>query len=70
MYCSSFTTFVQCQIFSLPFVEIRLDFILNRFPLSSLKNTFSTVTTLLLFDDVKPFENAFFLDLLLNLYLI
>jgi hypothetical protein len=50
----------QCQIFSLPFVGIRLDFISNRFPLSSLKNTFSTVTTLLLFDDVKPFENTFF----------
>ncbi len=51
----------QCQIFSLPFIGTRLDFISNRFPLfDENKNTFSNVTKLLLFDDVKPFENNFF----------
>ena len=50
----------QCQIYSLPFVGTRLDFISNRFPLFDGSNTFSNVTTLLLFDDVKPFESIFF----------
>ncbi|CAF3201995.1 unnamed protein product [Rotaria sp. Silwood2] len=51
----------QCQIFSLPFIGTRLDFISNRFPLfDENKNTFSNVTTILLFDDVKPFEYNFF----------
>jgi hypothetical protein len=50
----------QCQIYSLPFIGNRLDFISNRFPLFDIKNTFINVTMLLLFDDVKPFENAFF----------
>ncbi len=50
----------QCQIFSLPFIATRLDFISNRFPLFDVKNTFSNVTTLLLFDDIKPFQNIFF----------
>ncbi|CAF4407803.1 unnamed protein product [Rotaria magnacalcarata] len=51
----------QCQIFSLPFIGTRLDFISNRFPLfDENKNTFSNVTTILLFDDVKPFEHDFF----------
>ncbi|CAF2837225.1 unnamed protein product [Rotaria sp. Silwood2] len=51
----------QCQIFSLPFIGTRLDFISNRFPLfDENKNTFSNVTTILLFDDVKPFEHNFF----------
>ena len=50
----------QCHIYSLPFVGTRLDFISNRFPLFDGSNTFSNVTTLLLFDDVKPFESIFF----------
>jgi hypothetical protein len=50
----------QCQIYSLPFIGTRLDFISNRFPLFDVKNIFSNVTTLLLFDDIKPFENVFF----------
>ncbi|CAF1207774.1 unnamed protein product [Rotaria sordida] len=50
----------QCQIYSLPFIGSRLDFISNRFPLFDIKNTFSNVTILLLFDDVKPFESIFF----------
>ncbi|CAF1467634.1 unnamed protein product [Rotaria sordida] len=51
----------QCQIFSLPFIGTRLDFISNRFPLfDDNRNTFLNVTTLLLFDDIKPFENSFF----------
>ncbi|CAF1086563.1 unnamed protein product [Rotaria sordida] len=50
----------QCQIYSLPFIGNRLDFISNRFPLFDVKNTFINVTILLLFDDVKSFENAFF----------
>ncbi|CAF4263237.1 unnamed protein product [Adineta steineri] len=50
----------QCQIYSLPFTGTRLDFISNRFPIFDDKNTFSNVTILLLFDDVKPFEDAFF----------
>jgi hypothetical protein len=53
----------QCQIYSLPFIGTRLDFISNRFPLfDENKNTFSNVTTILLFDDVKPFEHHFFVD--------
>ncbi|CAF1482532.1 unnamed protein product [Rotaria sordida] len=51
----------QCQIFSLPFIGTRLDFISNRFRLvDENKNTFSNVTTILLFDDVKPLEYNFF----------
>ncbi|CAF2904111.1 unnamed protein product [Rotaria sp. Silwood2] len=50
----------QCQIYSLPFIGTRLDFISNRFSLFNTKNTFSMVTVLLLFDDVKPFESIFF----------
>ncbi|CAF1433754.1 unnamed protein product [Rotaria sordida] len=50
----------QCQVFSLPFIGTRLDFISNRFPLFDVTNTFSNVTTLLLFDDIKPFEHNFF----------
>ena len=50
----------QCQIYSLPFIGTRLDFVSNRFPLFDINNTFSNVTTLLLFDDVKPFESIFF----------
>ena len=51
----------QCQIYSLPFIGTRLDFISNRFPLfDNNNNTFSNVTTLLLFDDIQPFENIFF----------
>jgi hypothetical protein len=50
----------QCQVFSLPFIGTRLDFISNRFPLFNVKNTFSNVTKLLLFDDIKPFEHQFF----------
>ncbi|CAF4061155.1 unnamed protein product [Rotaria sordida] len=50
----------QCQIYSLPFIGNRLDFISNRFPLFNMNKTFSMVTMLLLFDDVKPFENLFF----------
>jgi hypothetical protein len=50
----------QCQIYSLPFVGTRLDFISNQFPLFDTNNIFSMVTMLLLFDDVKPFERIFF----------
>ncbi|CAF3802849.1 unnamed protein product [Rotaria sordida] len=50
----------QCQIYSLPFIGNRLDFISNRFPLFDVKNRFSNVTILLLFDDVKSFETVFF----------
>ncbi|CAF4311333.1 unnamed protein product [Rotaria sp. Silwood2] len=50
----------QCQIYSLPFIGTRLDFISNRFPFFDIKDTFSNVSTLLLFDDVKPFESVFF----------
>ncbi|CAF5149552.1 unnamed protein product, partial [Rotaria sp. Silwood1] len=46
----------QCQIYSLPFIGTRLDFISNRFPLFDITNTFCMVTTLLLFDDIEPFE--------------
>jgi hypothetical protein len=52
--------FSQCQIYSLPFIGTRLDFISNRFPLFDVNKTFANVTTLLLFDDVKPFESIFF----------
>ncbi|CAF1588532.1 unnamed protein product, partial [Adineta steineri] len=50
----------QCQIYSLPFSGTRLDFISNRFPIFDDKNTFLNVNILLLFDDVKPYEDAFF----------
>lgn len=50
----------QCQIYSLPFVGTRLDYISNRFPLFDMKKTFSMVTVLLLFDDIEPFESVFF----------
>jgi hypothetical protein len=50
----------QCQIYTLPFIGTRLDFVSNRFPLFDINNTFANVTTLLLFDDVKPFESVFF----------
>ncbi|CAF0832052.1 unnamed protein product [Rotaria sp. Silwood1] len=50
----------QCQIYSLPFIGTRLDFISNRFPLFDINNTFTMVTVLLLFDDIKPFESVFF----------
>ncbi len=50
----------QCQLYSLPFIGNRLDFISNRFPLFDMNNTFSMVTMLLPFDDVKPFENLVF----------
>ncbi|CAF1060378.1 unnamed protein product [Rotaria sordida] len=50
----------QCQIYSLPFIGTRLDFISNRFPLFDITNTFCMVTTLLLFDDIEPFESIFF----------
>ncbi|CAF1155641.1 unnamed protein product [Rotaria sordida] len=50
----------QCQIYSLPFIGTRLDFIFNRFPLFDITNTFCMVTTLLLFDDIEPFESIFF----------
>jgi hypothetical protein len=50
----------QCQIYSLPFISTRLDFISNRFPLFDDKNSFSNITMLLLFDDIKSFENVFF----------
>ncbi|CAF4473209.1 unnamed protein product [Rotaria sp. Silwood2] len=50
----------QCHIYSLPFIGTRLDFISNRFPLFDTNNTFSMVTILILYDDVKPFENVFF----------
>ena len=50
----------QCQIYSLPFIGTRLDFISNQFPLFDVENRFSNVTMLLLFDDIKPFEHVFF----------
>lgn len=50
----------QCQIYSLPFIGNRLQFVSNRFPLFEVKNRFSNVTHLLLFDDVQPFESHFF----------
>ncbi|CAF3704826.1 unnamed protein product [Rotaria socialis] len=50
----------QCQIYSLPFIGTRLDFVSNRFPLFDTNKTFSMVTKLLLFDDIQPFESAFF----------
>jgi hypothetical protein len=50
----------QCQIYSLPFMGTRLDFISNRFPLFDTNKTFSMITKLLLFDDTQPFENDFF----------
>jgi len=50
----------QCQIYSLPFIGNCLDFISNRFPFFDIKNSFINVTLLLLFDDVKPFENVSF----------
>jgi hypothetical protein len=50
----------QCQIYSLPFLGTRLDFISNRFPLFDTNKTFSMVTKLLLFDDIQPFESDFF----------
>jgi hypothetical protein len=53
--------FGQCQIFSLPFIGTRLDFISNQFPLfEGSQKTFSNVTTIILFDDINPFENTFF----------
>jgi len=53
-------TYGQCQIYSLPFIGTRLDYISNRFPLFDINKTFSMVTILLLFDDIKPFESLFF----------
>ncbi|CAF2895674.1 unnamed protein product [Rotaria sp. Silwood2] len=50
----------QCQIYSLPFIGTRLDFISNRFPLFDTNKTFSMVTKLLLYDDIQPFESSFF----------
>ncbi|CAF1111137.1 unnamed protein product [Rotaria sordida] len=50
----------QCQIYSIPFIGTRLDFVSNRFPLFDINKTFSNVTILLLFDDIKPFESVFF----------
>jgi hypothetical protein len=50
----------QCQIYSLPFIGTRLDFISNRFPLFDNTNTFFMVTILLLYDDIKSFESVFF----------
>jgi hypothetical protein len=50
----------QCQIYSLPFIGTRLDFGSNRFPFFDINKTFSMVTILLLFDDIKPFESVFF----------
>ncbi|CAF4046516.1 unnamed protein product, partial [Rotaria magnacalcarata] len=41
-------TYGQGQIYSLPFIGNRLDFISNRFPLFDINNTFSIVTILLL----------------------
>ncbi|CAF3503041.1 unnamed protein product [Rotaria sp. Silwood1] len=52
--------YMQYQIYSRPFIGTRLDFVSNQFPLFDNNNTFSNVTILLLFDDVKPFENVFF----------
>jgi len=53
-------SYTQCQNYSLLFTSTRLDFMSNRFPLFDIYNTFSNVTRLLLFDDIKPFENGFF----------
>ena len=50
----------QCQIYSLPFIGTRLDFISNRFPLFNVENRFSNVTMLILYDDITPFEHIFF----------
>jgi hypothetical protein len=50
----------QSHVYSIPFVGTRLDFISNRFPLFDTRTTFSHVTTLLLYDDVQPFEHVFF----------
>ncbi|CAF3333006.1 unnamed protein product [Rotaria sp. Silwood1] len=50
----------QCQIYSLPYIGTRLDFISNRFPLFNVEKRFSNVTMLILFDDIKPFEHVFF----------
>ncbi|CAF4399062.1 unnamed protein product [Rotaria socialis] len=50
----------QCQIYSLPFIGTRLDFISNRFPLFDTNRTFAMVTKSLLFDDIQPFESDFF----------
>lgn len=50
----------QCQIYSLPFVGTRLDFVSNRFPLFDTNKTFSMVTIVILFDDIQPFESVFF----------
>ena len=50
----------QCQIYSLPFIGTRLDFISNRFPLFDVENRFSNVTMLTLYDDITPFEHIFF----------
>jgi hypothetical protein len=50
----------QCQIYSLPFIGTRLDFISNRFPLFNVENRFSNVTMLILYDDIAPFEHVFF----------
>ena len=50
----------QCQIYSLPFIDTRLDFVSNRFPLFSLDHRFANVTHLLLFDDDQSFESLFF----------
>ncbi|CAF3738906.1 unnamed protein product [Rotaria sp. Silwood1] len=52
----------QCQIYSLPFIGTRLDFISNRFPLFDVKNTFSNVTTLLLFDDAALILHNIYVD--------
>jgi hypothetical protein len=48
----------QCQIYSLPFIGTRLDFVSNRFPLFDNNNTFLNVTILLFFDGIKPFERV------------
>ena len=50
----------QSHVYSIPFVDTRLDFISNRFPLFDTRKTFSHVTTLILYDDVQPFEHVFF----------
>jgi len=50
----------QCQIYSLLFIGNRLDFVSNRFPLFNVNGTFSNVTILLIFDDMKPVDSVFF----------
>ena len=50
----------QCHVYSIPFVGTRLDFISNRFHLLETPKTFCHVTTLLLYDDLQPFEHVFF----------